>query len=1190
MTTRRLPLTHRARPPSQVYIGPDSASPYSSYISTPPDIPDLPEPPSPGSSSSSRTSTSGLPSPPATNSTGSGSTGDPASIAVRGGGNMLNGSNIKTFHAAFASAADDEHDEHDIDNDNDNDDDEGEDNTARLDQQRRHSASENVLALQRVKSLAQRNKMAIDKLSSFSRLGSPAPSTGAGGSAARRSSVTRSPHLPALSSSSASTSDSRSNSNSSHSASTSSHRDSASSISHRDSASTSSHRDSTSTSSHRDSASTSSHRDSASTSSQRDSSRPALRRARTQDSHQSGSETERDDDHDHDRSPQQLQRDLEHRPTTPLAPRQRLVSAPASPQKHVTSRSQPQLNLQSGSVMRSPRRNRVSVNLSDGLGGDGDASSPEDVARAALAAVASARGTGTARRMNMSPTAAGSGGGKRRQPLPREWGASSNGNGRFSTSPTTSPPQHQTSPNKRHSLAESTVSSLSSFTSSVASGSGSGSMSGHSRGHVHSNSTSSTSTIGSTAHAQGQRASTVRELARRHQARYFSEDLGSIGSRDGGGSSSTMGSSTGMGEGGGERERKQSLRAGSAESALVAGRSLLGEGLRAAGLAGRERERERVGDVFSPHERERDRERTPARVEWADETRSRSVSRQGGHGRAATSMEYASYDRDRDDEPRTAPPLRTYRSSAYVLDAAGARTGSALGRYRDLDRGVSVERERDGERERERHAPSPFGSVAQRRHGGGTSGQQEHTKLMGDSLAMFEGHLARVVGTNGTDRATNDLVQHAAKIVSAAERLNGILRAGTARALEEQIDAEVSGTDQSAAGAELAEVWRRVGGEWREGLRVSDELVRGVTGFLLGVGRVVRDFGDGRGSDEGRGSASPDAGGRRSAESRRSDERRISTLTTGRDSALGLGARPASVINLRHEAMQPPPRNATPTRRLLTPREQRELQASGGIVASDSQETVQPDRRNTDYDPSPTPASRKQNQTTLDRSRTLPPISIPKPLPTLPSEAGSTLRRNQTTTGASSSQQRRRTITSSTVRGPGGLLPSMTTPTTALTPHTVSNSPHGDNAARMAFPALPRSDSDQSAGGNGGRGRNNTVTFSRPSTVALAGLQMQHDRERQRTISGTNNNSHLDAAAVAIAAAVGPGPSRAAAEDTRKRSSAAADRPRMSLDGGTDSIGRGHAADRSAAAGLSTMNQKRERRRTVTDIWPPSAS
>ncbi|KAJ7456728.1 hypothetical protein B0H11DRAFT_223332 [Mycena galericulata] len=1097
MTTRRPLLTQRTRPSSQVYIGPDSA--YSSHLSSPPDLPDLPEPPSPGSSSS--TSTSGLPSPPATNSTGSGSTGDPGSIAVRGGLKMLNGSNIKTFHAAFHSALPDHDDEDDYDNDND---DEGEDNTARLDQ-RRHSTSENVLALQRVKSLTERNKMALDKLSSFSRLGSPSPST-------RPASKTRSPHPPAPPSILASSSTSQSNSNSASSHSSSSH----------------------------------------------SSARPSIRRARTQD-HRSGSETERDDESSAVHSP--------GRPTTPLPPaRQRLVSAPASPQKHLTAAA----SSSSGSSTRSPRRARVS-NLSfstssrtgdDDGDGDGGPSSPEDITRAALAAVASARrspsggmgaGTGTARytgtRMNMSPTAGAPG--KRRQPLPREWGAGSNSsNGRFSVEPPTSPPQHQTSPNKRHSLAGSTASSSSAAASQ--------------RGHAHSNSTSSTSTIGST--VQRERASTVRELARRHQTRWMSEDLGSN-------------NGNGVEERERERERRQSLRGGSAESALGAGRSLVGEGLRAAGLA--------RGDVFSPPERER----TPARVEWADGTRSRSQSRLGGgQGRAATSMaDYASPRRDEyaldgregdgrgdeEGEPRTAPLLRTYRSS-HVLDAGvGVRGGSALGRYR----GVSVEREREGG-DRERHAPSPspFGSMRRLGHGstGSGSGQQEHTKLMGDSLAMFEGHLARVAGGSGPGSVT-ELARNAQALVSASERLNAILRAGTARALEEQIDAEVSGVDSGVA-TELA--------EYREGLRVSDELVRGVTGFLLGVGRVVRDFGDGRGSDEGRGSASPDTGrdGRRSAESRRSweakDDRRPSA--GGRESALGL--RPSSVLNTRHEPAPPSgARNVTPSsRRLLTPREQRELQASGGMVPSDSQETVQPGPHG--YDPSPTPASRKQNQTTLDRSRTLPPISIPKPLPSLPSENASTLRRNQTTGDrpSGSSQQRRRTLTSSTVRG-GGLLPSTTTPTTALTPHTVSNSPHERSDARMSFPTLARNDSDKSVTT---RSRTNTVTFSRPSTVALAGLQMQHDRERQRSISGSNAFE----AQRATAAVAGPSGSETE-KDTRQRSTATRDRPRMSLDSGAESTGR--AADRSAAAGLSinpTLNQKRERRRTVTDIWPPSGS
>ncbi|KAJ7878821.1 hypothetical protein B0H14DRAFT_1629619 [Mycena olivaceomarginata] len=165
----------------------------------------------------------------------------------------------------------------------------------------------------------------------------------------------------------------------------------------------------------------------------------------------------------------------------------------------------------------------------------------------------------------------------------------------------------------------------------------------------------------------------------------------------------------------------------------------------------------------------------------------------------------------------------------------------------------------------------------------------------------------------------------------------------------------------------------------------------------------------------------------------------------------------------------------------------------------------------------------------------------------------------------------------------------MTTPHRPDTPHRVQRAPRAARRRPHGVPPLPRSDSDKSIPA---RTRNNTVTFSRPSTVALAGLQMQHERERQRTISNTNNQ--LDAAAVAVAAAAGPSGSETE-KDTRKRSSVAThDRPRMSLEGGVESTGQGHAADRSAAAGLSSLNQtlgqKRERRRTVTDIWPPPGS
>lgn len=93
---------------SAVYIGPSP-------------IPDLPEPPSP--------TNSGLPSPPATNSTGSGngSTGDP--VLLNAGPNAANDADV------------DDDDIHEEDGDD----------TARFNQ--------NILSLQRLRSLTQRNRI-----------------------------------------------------------------------------------------------------------------------------------------------------------------------------------------------------------------------------------------------------------------------------------------------------------------------------------------------------------------------------------------------------------------------------------------------------------------------------------------------------------------------------------------------------------------------------------------------------------------------------------------------------------------------------------------------------------------------------------------------------------------------------------------------------------------------------------------------------------------------------------------------------------------------------------------------------------------------------------------------------------------------------------------------------------------------
>jgi len=152
------------RPVSAIYLGKGAnsnvsqpaSSPSSHTEGTPPGLPDLPEPPSPSSSIGSVQS--GLPSPPATNSTGSGSTGDPATIAFRerplshhsNSSNSTSSGTVSTpmkrsFNGSETGIEDDDYDK---ENDNDND---SNDDTARL--------NENVMALQRVKNLAERNRM-----------------------------------------------------------------------------------------------------------------------------------------------------------------------------------------------------------------------------------------------------------------------------------------------------------------------------------------------------------------------------------------------------------------------------------------------------------------------------------------------------------------------------------------------------------------------------------------------------------------------------------------------------------------------------------------------------------------------------------------------------------------------------------------------------------------------------------------------------------------------------------------------------------------------------------------------------------------------------------------------------------------------------------------------------------------------
>ena len=747
------------------------------------------------------------------------------------------------------------------------------------------------------------------------------------------------------------------------------------------------------------------------------------------------------------------------------------------------------------------------------------------------------------------------------------------------------------------------------------------------------------------------------------------------------------------------RERAQSLRTGSAESALgmwnPGGRSLLGEGLRAAGISRRKDDEPRGGmsnanaggrsdDVF----REQGRRSDWSPQEILDDGRRRVfVERErdtGAPQRASTSMSRYQYlDREDPDRPRggRSPALRGHRSSYSLAEKDHEQTLPRLERDSlTVDRAPSAM----GRSSNGSHAPtasstapllavahlqerlstaSPFGT---RRYSPlppqAVTPQSEHARLMLESLAMFETSLSKIPRsasstTNaGTGSSQADLSQNAQGMVHAADRLYGMLKQGGALAMEAQVEAEVESASRDPHVKDVIDMWGKVAADYREGSRTADDLIRGITGLLLGMGRVVRelmadrgstDFGSpsvhGRhvslGADEMR-RASPDVGrhfsegegrgesssGRQSVASRnswepsprekeREREDTLKRLAGGsnqhRPDSVLARASPSTFQKLRDRPTQqletpPPPshgtnpRNSLPqtglsvggvgsTRRLFTPREQREQahesKAAGssgrvgtGLHAHDSQETVQP---------SPTPASRQS----LDRSRTLPPLAIPKPLHVLPSEAA--VRRQgslKVTTNDAQNSSRERERRRATLRGSDRptfpSIASPSNPTTALTTHTVSNS------HQRAFPSLRRTESDVS-------NPVELVTFSRPTTVSvsmkLSDLQNKHaEGERNRTASTAEDPDRN----VAQNALKSPLSGSETERDVRKQGvNVKKSTVRMSLDSQRDDyvdqandarVRDVHAADRSAATTLLQQSGagRRERRRTVTEIWP----
>lgn len=1105
MTPRPL-ISSSRRPLSAIFLG--SLPPKEQII---PDFPDPPESPVAASSSS------GLPSPPATNSTGSGSTGDNKSATA---------GSLRQRPASYASSVNMPHRNYDTpstpakssrniddDDDDENDYSNEEDDTARLD--RSHalkSPNENLVALQRVKSLAERNRMALNKLSSFSHLSTPSRAN---------SRASRSPHPPIHASSSSSSSSAASR---------------ISSHSHSHSA-------------------------------------PMTRQY---DRALSGSETERESQraptpsysssHSNSRSYGSSSPERSSTPPLSTGTRERRTSAPASPLRSRHSSPAPS---------HTPRK-RVSIASALSVSRD-DAS--YDVTSAALAAVVSSR---------RSPTGTGSVNRRSRQPLPREFRDGDRVrtlDGRTSIEPMT----------PHHNSHQDSNANTSHRTSSYA------------------NPNPQYSPRG----ARTNRSSTVRELTRRHQTRWLSDDVPSLP----------------------DSGRKQAQRGGSAESTLGAGGRLVGEGLRAAGI-GMRNGTQASDDVFvhnndshvSLRRARTAGSNTRQTVEWEDEDRATDDrSRASGSSSARLSEGTG---------PSTRPHLLSdpSRASSALLverDSRGGRTASSRpatsmaefyhGEDGSTGRGAAsllrsrrqysgIERQPSGASPGIRPLPpqqAPAASTPPDRSRNGTltrrhttmtslgngsvsslhNHQQtaEHTKLMLESLTMFENILSRLPNQSAS---VPDLFRSAETIVLASEKLNALLRSGTNRALEQQIDAEMD--DERSGEIPTGEIWRRVGGEYRESLRVSDEVVRTITGFLLGVGKIVKEASAGALNDPGpqhsrsggddvsrrtpeldRSSNRSRQDGRRSVESRRSWEPSAPTADLSRrltGHGEGVVARPPSSRDRDPDQDRPsssrnslplPPLPLSATRRLFTPREQRDHQMTSNALASHNISSDIVDL-SLEYEPSPTPAARG---VPAGHQKPLPSLAIPPPLPTLPSE--SLVGRSTSSLLDKSNHRKPSTTSTATIRG---LPVPFANPTTAVTTHTVSNSPENST-----FP-LSRVDSQDSV--------RSSVTFSRPSEVSLSALQQQHIRDEARRKAITSSSSTEEDRDVPPA----PSPAQVRSplsgseteRDTRRRTFGVR-AARMSLDSIRDEREGDSGGPQSRT--VTIPSQRRERRRTVTEVF-----
>ncbi|KAI0031912.1 hypothetical protein K488DRAFT_86356 [Vararia minispora EC-137] len=99
-----------------------------------------------------------------------------------------------------------------------------------------------------------------------------------------------------------------------------------------------------------------------------------------------------------------------------------------------------------------------------------------------------------------------------------------------------------------------------------------------------------------------------------------------------------------------------------------------------------------------------------------------------------------------------------------------------------------------------------------------------------------------------------EIFRDAHSVVRSAEQTNNMLRCCANRALERQVDAEVE--EHEGHGVDVVQLWQDVGGDFRNCLKASDDLVRTVARLFVGMGKILREVSTLRGEESTIGSSS----------------------------------------------------------------------------------------------------------------------------------------------------------------------------------------------------------------------------------------------------------------------------------------------------------------------------------------------